>query len=134
MKLPDNVKIMKAHEGVYRLAWPYGFTQTAVAHVYVDANGKVEQLKHDGELRDDCWHSSVIIRGPLDDTSPTVDMSPWRPMSTAPRDGTVIDLFHKTAGRLTETWWDDECWLATGETDEAYLGWMPVPQAPRMQA
>ena len=35
-------------------------------------------------------------------------MSDWKPIETAPKDGTVIDLWHKNGFRITDVWWDDE--------------------------
>ena len=56
----------------------------------------------------------------------------WEPIKTAPRDGTIVDLFHKTAGRIVDSWWDDGCWVATLEGDEAYSHWMLPPDPPVM--
>ena len=53
----------------------------------------------------------------------------WRDISTAPRDGQIVDLWHKKYGRMTDTWWDD-CWVVTGTGDEDFSHWMPVPLAP----
>ena len=53
----------------------------------------------------------------------------WKPIETAPRDGTIVDLFHKVAGRLVDSWWDD-CWVTTLEGDEAYTHWMLPPENP----
>jgi len=54
----------------------------------------------------------------------------WKPIETAPRDGTIVDLFHKTAGRIVDSWWDDDCWVTTLEGDEAYSHWMLPPCNP----
>lgn len=55
----------------------------------------------------------------------------WQPIETAPKDGTVIDLWHKEYGRLCDTWWDagDGVWAATGTT-RAITHWMPIPEEP----
>lgn len=53
----------------------------------------------------------------------------WKPISTAPRDGTIVDLWHKEVGRICESWWDD-CWVSTLEGDEAYSHWMLPPDLP----
>jgi hypothetical protein len=59
----------------------------------------------------------------------------WKPISTAPRDGTPIDVWHKTAGRITETWWDsdDQVWTCMFE-DTDLTHWMPIPEAPVTEA
>lgn len=58
-------------------------------------------------------------------------MSAWQPIETAPRDGTPVDLWHKSGGRIPETWWDaeDQCWsCAMDDTDMTH--WMPMPSPP----
>lgn len=55
----------------------------------------------------------------------------WLSMESVPRDGTVIDLWHKDGFRVTEVWWDDEdkvwtCLL----NDDRFTHWMVVPDAP----
>ncbi len=39
--------------------------------------------------------------------------NPWHTISTAPRDGTIVDLWHTMYGRLTDCWWDaeDQIWV-----------------------
>lgn len=54
----------------------------------------------------------------------------WQPIETAPKDGTIVDLYHKTMGRIVDTWWDDDCWISTLENDEAYTHWMLPPAPP----
>ena len=49
----------------------------------------------------------------------------WRPIETSPKDGTVIDLFHKKYGRIFDQWWDDECWVGTGTVD-GFTHWMQI--------
>lgn len=51
----------------------------------------------------------------------------WQPIATAPRDGTVVDLWHKNQFRITETWWvsDDKCWSAVFD-DSDVTHWAPV--------
>jgi hypothetical protein len=53
----------------------------------------------------------------------------WQPISTAPRDGTPVDLWHKHGFRETEVWWADDCWSSCNE-DDAYTHWMPLPPHP----
>lgn len=58
-------------------------------------------------------------------------MSEWQPIETAPRDGTVIDLWHVGGMRITEQWWDaeDESWCGLGD-DNDFSHWMPAPDQP----
>ncbi len=59
----------------------------------------------------------------------------WQPISTVPRDGTVVDLWHKTAMRTTDVWWDsdDNCWNGEGglDLDAQFTHWRPIPQPPK---
>lgn len=56
----------------------------------------------------------------------------WQPITTAPRDGTPVDLWHVRGFRIVETWWDaeDECWSCVME-DSDFTHWVPMPQGPR---
>jgi hypothetical protein len=58
-------------------------------------------------------------------------MSEWQPLSTAPRDGTPVDLWHKKGFRITETWWDkaDAIWSCV-MSDVDFTHWMPLPKPP----
>ncbi len=50
----------------------------------------------------------------------------WRPISTVPKDGTVIDLMHKNGGRITDEWWtEDECFTCLLGTDH-FSHWKPI--------
>ena len=49
----------------------------------------------------------------------------WQPIETAPKDGTVVDLWHSDYGRMTDTWWDDDSWVVTGTT-HGFTHWMQV--------
>ena len=55
----------------------------------------------------------------------------WKPIETAPRDGTPVDLWHKSGFRQTDTWWDadDQCWSSVND-DSDFSHWMPTPQPP----
>jgi len=56
----------------------------------------------------------------------------WQPIETAPKDGTIVDVWHDQYGRIVDTWWDD-CWAPwdrEGDT-EHFTHWMPVPEPPR---
>ena len=56
-------------------------------------------------------------------------MSEWKPIETAPRDGTPVDLWHKLGFRVVETWWDDDCWSCVMDDDD-FTHWMPIPDPP----
>lgn len=47
-----------------------------------------------------------------EDPAMTPSTNLWQPMATAPKDGTIIDLWNKRGFRVAEVWWDaeDECW------------------------
>ena len=51
----------------------------------------------------------------------------WRPIATAPRDGTPVDLWHKLGFREHDTWWDteDQC-LSCVRQDSEFTHWMLV--------
>lgn len=57
----------------------------------------------------------------------------WKPIETAPKDGTIVDLWHKDGFRIAETWWDssDECWSICHDDD--FTHWMPMPDPPSSQ-
>ena len=57
----------------------------------------------------------------------------WQPIKTAPRDGTIVDLWHKSFGRITDTWWDD-CWVSTLSGDDEISHWIPAPGPPQTQS
>lgn len=55
----------------------------------------------------------------------------WQPMSTAPRDGTIVDLHLIGGGRYTDAWWDEEdggTWC--GLDEEIFDHWAPTPVHP----
>lgn len=47
-------------------------------------------------------------------------MTLWHDIATAPTDGTIIDLWHPSYGRMTDCWWD-ECWVAF--VDDGFTHW-----------
>jgi len=55
----------------------------------------------------------------------------WKPIKTAPHDGTIVDLWHKDGFRLTDQWWagegDDWCGFYNSE----FTHWMETPNPPK---
>ena len=69
-------------------------------------------------------------------------MNTWQPIATAPRDGTVIDVWYWDA-RITDVFWHKadvgyayEGWMYYNVTDwdrldnECITHWMPLPESP----
>lgn len=62
-------------------------------------------------------------------------MSQWQDISSAPKDGTVIDLWRGlNSFRLTNTYWRDGKWqwkhYRYDEADDQITHWMPLPAPP----
>ncbi len=58
----------------------------------------------------------------------------WQPIETAPKDDSVIDLWHKAGFRMIECWWVDEdnCWSCSlGDT--SFTHWMILPKPPAQE-
>jgi hypothetical protein len=55
----------------------------------------------------------------------------WQPIDTAPRDGTVIDVWHPTYGRLVDQWWDSEDGWFSFHDDDGPTHWMHLPEPPK---
>jgi hypothetical protein len=55
----------------------------------------------------------------------------WQPIETAPRDGTVVDLWCKDGFRMTDQWWDDSdgdaCWVCLFD-DRMFTHWKPITE------
>lgn len=50
----------------------------------------------------------------------------WHPIATAPRDGTVVNLWHKSGSPVYEAWWtEDDCWTCLLD-DSQFTHWSPV--------
>jgi len=60
----------------------------------------------------------------------------WRDIATAPKDGTFVDLLHRSGHRYSDTWWDeeDEVWVCIDQGDDAFTHWMPIPTPPSAHA
>ena len=59
----------------------------------------------------------------------------WQPIETAPKDGVLVDLWHKGGFRVAEVWWDkdDACWSCSMD-DLDFTHWMPLPPPPKDEA
>lgn len=55
-------------------------------------------------------------------------MSQWKPIETAPRDGSTILLWSETAQDLEVAAWDDN-WPGEGRTFH-HSHWLPIPKPP----
>lgn len=69
-------------------------------------------------------------------------LSQWQPIETAPKDGSIVDLwvipFTGRAGRLPDVWWTNATgWRAgnrnpvTESLAKRATHWMPLPEAPQ---
>lgn len=64
----------------------------------------------------------------------------WKPIETAPKDGTVIDLFYENYGRVTDCKWCNNKWSDKDDygghissislPHENPTHWMNIPEAP----
>ena len=54
-------------------------------------------------------------------------MEMWKPIKTAPHDGTIVDLWHKDGFRIVDQWWagDEDHWC--GIEDSEFSHWMEAP-------
>lgn len=62
----------------------------------------------------------------------------WRPIETAPRDGTRIMAYEPSAdSKNHEIWWEDDCggpfqgWTDDWDTEPEPTHWMPLPEPPQ---
>lgn len=52
----------------------------------------------------------------------------WQPIKTAPRDGTIVDLWLTGGGRMTDQWWEEEDNTWCGLEDYLFSHWAPLPE------
>jgi hypothetical protein len=51
----------------------------------------------------------------------------YRPISTAPRDGTIVDLWLTGGGRVSDHWWESEDSTWCGLEESMFSHWAPIP-------
>lgn len=58
-------------------------------------------------------------------------MTDWIPIESAPKDGTIIDLFVPIYGRIINEWWDThhQCWSCEDIGEPTH--WMKSPGDPQ---
>lgn len=58
-------------------------------------------------------------------------MSEWQPIESAPKDGSLLDLFVPGYGRIINEWWDigHGCWSCEDIGDPSH--WMKSPGEPK---
>lgn len=64
----------------------------------------------------------------------------WQPIATAPKDGTLVDLWAPESGRHADAFWSTErgAWMAQGYDyngdwgvlPEPPIAWQPLPKPP----
>jgi len=84
--------------------------------------------------------------GEANEMVPSPPAETWRPIETAPRDGTRVDLFGRSAGLTAGPWRITDCWFSIGKwwRDDFEHGddqsrsqvhrpthWMPLPTPPK---
>ncbi len=79
------------------------------------------------EYIEQCWKQSVpeamaAIEG-------VGNVNDWQVISKAPRDGTVVDLWHKHGFRIHDTWWEDGLWMG-GFKDSEVTHFRHLPEPP----
>ena len=58
----------------------------------------------------------------------TITPAKWQPIETAPRDGTIIDLWLTGGGRVADQWWCEEDKTWSGLENEMFSHWAPIPE------
>jgi hypothetical protein len=61
-------------------------------------------------------------------------MTEWQPMRTAPRDGTLVTLWHRCGSLIAGIAWnaDEQKWY--GMPEEEFVGWILLPTPPQTKA
>lgn len=59
-------------------------------------------------------------------------MSEWQPIETVPKDGTPVDIWHPSVGRIVGVWYDsDDGWPQLPDyIAREMTHWMPLPAPP----
>lgn len=118
-----------------------------------------EPILEEDQAFPSCSNSDCEALGPACITDPegawNRRTSPWRPIETAPKDGTRVDLWAGVRicdalwrcpsevhadDPLTYSWWapSPECYSAYPEMEDTPIGvipthWMPVPEPPEVE-
>jgi hypothetical protein len=64
-------------------------------------------------------------------------MKHWQPIETAPKDGTVIDVWCPSIGRMTDVYWlgmPSSCWFSRNAFVNSIVEpthWQPLPEPPK---
>jgi hypothetical protein len=84
----------------------------------------------DAEIAEECARATAEFFS----SSGYMVVEGWKPIETAPKDGTIIDLHHSKYGRIRSVSWDrdDEFWIAEDE-DPFITHWIPLPLPPQAQ-
>lgn len=53
-----------------------------------------------------------------------VNIMKWQTMDSFPKDGTVVDIWHKDGGRMMDEWWDEGLTCCLPLSD--FTHWMEV--------
>lgn len=83
----------------------------------------------------DAWNNRPAMKAYARIEELEAELGGWEPIETAPKDGTIVDLWHKDGFRITDEWWiedgDDGFWSGLFLSD-SFTHWMPVPTAPEV--
>jgi hypothetical protein len=87
----------------------------------------VDRLKYAIAAVNGIGGNSPLLATALEEIERLRAASEWRDISTAPRDGTIVDLWLTGGGRMTDQWWDedDESWC--GLDDKMFSHWIIAP-------